>query len=502
MLPSFTTSERSTYCEGLSLSEASSPYEEILTVQYNITETLGRGSFGKVKLASHRLTGAQVAVKVLDKGEKNPHTDSEVSVMKALEHPNIVRLYQVIETAEHVYLIMERAGKGHLLHLIQRVHHLREDHAQKMFSQIAHAVLYCHENGIAHRDLKPHNILLDAKGDAKITEFGLSVKFEEGQQFSEACGAIHFRAPEMLFHKNYEGPKVDVWSLGVLLYYINTGAFPFLGRTFVQLQRAVMLKRYFVPYHLSAEGQDAIDQLLTVLPSERPPVDKILQHPWLSQSEEIPPSPGATLGKQPRSRILQVMSHLGFNFQETQESLANKKFDEAMATYQMLQEQVCQDVGGSTHPRPSLYQRAPPCPSPVDPLSVHGPLQKRASEPNLSSLIEQQSDDKKPSQRNVRGTILLSLSLSDLPRDTLTPLTAFQLGPKTLTSEKEDTKKVPEATVTDRQRRGWKAVTRRIMTSLLNLCCCVPLSKKRQKASNRVVPKAQVDTQQRRKAHK
>jgi hypothetical protein len=91
---------------------------------------------------------------------------------------------------------------------------------------------------------------------------------------------------------------------------------------------------------------------------------------------------------------------------------------------------------------------------------------------------------------------LLSLSLSDLPRDTLTPLTAFQLGPKALSLEKEDTKEVPEATVTDRQRRGWKAVTRRIMTSLLNLYCCVPLSKKRQKASNRVVPKAQVDTQQ------
>ncbi|KAM4826756.1 sperm motility kinase Tcr mutant form-like isoform 2-T5 [Thomomys bottae] len=144
--------------------------KEIFIKQYHMKETIGTGGFGHVKLAHHRLTDTKVAVKELLKiGEySGPLVRNEVDIVKSLRHPHVITLYEVIEKENQVYLVMELATKGDLLQRIRNTRRLFEDEARRLFKQIVSAVHYFHQNGIAHRDLKPDNILLDAKGDAKL----------------------------------------------------------------------------------------------------------------------------------------------------------------------------------------------------------------------------------------------------------------------------------------------------------------------------------------------
>lgn len=170
----------------------------------------------------------------------------------------------MIETVDNVYIIMEHASRGQLLQHIRQAGRLPEDEARGLFKQIVCAVKYCHDNGIIHRDLKANNILLDAQRNIRVSDFGLGTRFLTGQELTERCGASGYQAPEFLGQK-YDGPKKDVWSLGVLLYCMVTGTLPFKGGILVQLRQQVLNKRYDLPPYLSTEGRNIITQLLSVL---------------------------------------------------------------------------------------------------------------------------------------------------------------------------------------------------------------------------------------------
>ncbi|XP_069869392.1 sperm motility kinase-like [Dipodomys merriami] len=315
------------------LSSSSLEDEEIIE-QYHMKEIIGYGSFGYVKLAYHRLTDTQVAVKILLKGEfNNRRIKNEVDIIKTVHHPHVIRLYQVMEKEEHVYLVMELATKGDLLGWIRKSSRLFEDEARRLFKQIVSAVQYFHQNGIAHRDLKPTNILLDAKGNAKVSDFGLSIRTTPGQLLKDVCGALIFRPPEMFLRENYDGCKVDIWTLGVLLYFMLTGKFPFQGINFSQIQVLVLEARYIAPFYLSAKGRNIIFQLLTADPKQRPSIEQIIEHPWLNQVEECAPCSDEPLPSELDPIIVAVMCDMGYNLAEICKSILDRAFNEAMGTY-------------------------------------------------------------------------------------------------------------------------------------------------------------------------
>uniref|UniRef100_A0A8D2CTA8 non-specific serine/threonine protein kinase n=1 Tax=Sciurus vulgaris TaxID=55149 RepID=A0A8D2CTA8_SCIVU len=140
-----------------------------------------------------------------------------------MEHPHVVQLFEVIETFGAVYIVMEYAGGGPLGHHIPEAVGLQEEEARRMFRQIVSAVCHCHTKGIVHRDLKLGNVLVGAGGNVKLCDFNLSHRFTAGQKFHRLCGTPSYWAPELYQCQEYDGPAVDVWSLGVLLYHMVTG---------------------------------------------------------------------------------------------------------------------------------------------------------------------------------------------------------------------------------------------------------------------------------------
>ncbi|KAH8360199.1 hypothetical protein KR093_011347, partial [Drosophila rubida] len=211
---------------------------------YKIIRTLGKGNFAKVKLAVHMPTGREVAIKVIDKTELNATARQklyrEVRIMKLLDHPNIVRLFQVIESERTLYLIMEYASRGELFDHLVKNGRIRERDARLIFRQLVSAIQYCHSKFVVHRDLKAENLLLDQHMNIKIADFGFGNTFNPNAQLETFCGSPPYAAPELFMGRKYAGPEVDAWSLGVVLYTLVSGSLPFDGGTLKELREHVL----------------------------------------------------------------------------------------------------------------------------------------------------------------------------------------------------------------------------------------------------------------------
>nr|CAD7438654.1 unnamed protein product [Timema bartmani] len=187
--------------------------------KYKLLKTIGKGNFAKVKLAKHMPTGKEVAIKIIDKTQLNP-----------------VKLFQVIETEKTLYLVMEYASGGEVFDYLVLHGRMKEKEARAKFRQIVSAVQYCHQKKIIHRDLKAENLLLDSEMNIKIADFGFSNEFTPGNKLDTFCGSPPYAAPELFQGKKYDGPEVDVWSLGVILYTLVSGSLPFDGSTLRELR--------------------------------------------------------------------------------------------------------------------------------------------------------------------------------------------------------------------------------------------------------------------------
>ncbi|KAL6032152.1 hypothetical protein STEG23_025091 [Scotinomys teguina] len=307
--------------------------------QYAVLKTIGQGGYAKVKLAHHRLTGTLVAVKVLEKQRMwcSP-VISEKDIMRTLDHPNVISLFQLIESEKRTYIIMELVKGQQLYDYIKKSGYLQEDDARRIFRQMLNAMSYCHELGIIHRDLKPDNIMVDGNGHVTVIDFGLGTKVKPGQKIIFPGGIYKFGAPEQLLHKPYDGPKADVWALGVTLYLMVTGKYPF-GDVISGLKSKIVHGMYTVPSILSKELKDLLRRLLSVDPRHRPTAQEAIGHPWLKETEasqakekkkEVPSLPDAA--------IVQAMQCIGFKREDIEESVINKKFDECMASYYFLKD--------------------------------------------------------------------------------------------------------------------------------------------------------------------
>ncbi|XP_058472002.1 MAP/microtubule affinity-regulating kinase 3a isoform X11 [Solea solea] len=316
---------------------------------YRLLKTIGKGNFAKVKLARHILTGREVAIKIIDKTQLNPNSLQklfrEVRIMKILNHPNIVKLFEVIETERTLYLVMEYASGGEVFDYLVAHGRMKEKEARAKFRQIVSAVQYCHQKHIVHRDLKAENLLLDADMNIKIADFGFSNEFTMGNKLDTFCGSPPYAAPELFQGKKYDGPEVDVWSLGVILYTLVSGSLPFDGQNLKELRERVLRGKYRIPFYMSTDCENLLKRFLVLNPSKRGTLEvredaenQIMRDRWINtgfDEDELKPYTEPELDITDQKRI-DVMVGMGYNLDKIQESLAKMKYDEITATYLLL----------------------------------------------------------------------------------------------------------------------------------------------------------------------
>ncbi|KAM7398894.1 hypothetical protein PAMP_018199 [Pampus punctatissimus] len=291
---------------------------------YRLLKTIGKGNFAKVKLARHILTGRELF--------------REVRIMKTLNHPNIVQLFEVIQTEKTLYLIMEYASGGEVFDYLVAHGRMKEKEARAKFRQIVSAVHYCHQKNIVHRDLKAENLLLDANSNIKIADFGFSNEFTAGSKLDTFCGSPPYAAPELFQGKKYDGPEVDIWSLGVILYTLVSGSLPFDGQNLKELRERVLRGKYRVPFYMSTDCEGILRRFLVLNPAKRCSLEQIMKDKWLNVSydgEELKPHKEPVEDFNDASRI-DVMVGMGFTREEIRESLVSQKYNEVTATYLLL----------------------------------------------------------------------------------------------------------------------------------------------------------------------
>ncbi|MCI4385813.1 hypothetical protein PGIGA_G00055070 [Pangasianodon gigas] len=309
---------------------------------YRLLKTIGKGNFAKVKLARHILTGREVAIKIIDKTQLNPTSLQklfrEVRIMKSLNHPNIVQLFEVIETEKTLYLVMEYASGGEVFDYLVAHGRMKEKEARAKFRQIVSAVHYCHQKKIVHRDLKAENLLLDADSNIKIADFGFSNEFTLGSKLDTFCGSPPYAAPELFQGKKYDGPEVDIWSLGVILYTLVSGSLPFDGQNLKELRERVLRGKYRVPFYMSTDCESILRRFLVLNPAKRCTLEQIMKDKWMNvgyEADELKPHVEPVEDYNDPERI-DVMIGMGFSREEIREALTNQKYNEVTATYLLL----------------------------------------------------------------------------------------------------------------------------------------------------------------------
>ncbi|XP_023681627.1 NUAK family SNF1-like kinase 1 isoform X1 [Paramormyrops kingsleyae] len=260
--------------------------------RYELLETLGKGTYGKVKKAIERRSGKTVAIKSIRKERitdelDRMHIQREIEIISLLRHPNIIRIHEVFESKDKIVIVMEFARGGELYDYVNTRNHLPETEARKIFRQVASAVHYCHNNGVVHRDLKLENILLDQDFNVKLADFGLSSHYQKGQLLKTYCGSPLYASPEIVQGLPYQGPEVDCWALGVLLYALVYGTMPFDGASYGVLVEQISQAKYKKPQPPS-DACALINWMLKVNVEERATVEDITNHWWVNWGFQEP----------------------------------------------------------------------------------------------------------------------------------------------------------------------------------------------------------------------
>ncbi|NP_001306622.1 CBL-interacting serine/threonine-protein kinase 14 [Nelumbo nucifera] len=264
----------------------SSP-DNFLFGKYELGKLLGCGAFAKVYHARNVRTGQSVAIKSISKhkiikGGLVSHIIREISIMRSLNHPHIVKLFEVLATKTKIYFVMEFVKGGDLFSKVAKGR-LNEDVSRGYFQQLISAVGYCHSHGVFHRDLKLENLLLDDHGNLKVSDFGLSAVTNQIQMdglLHTICGTPAYVAPEILAKKGYDGAKVDIWSCGIILYILNAGYLPFNDPSLMVMYRKIYKGEFRCPKWMSSDLRRLLACLLDTNPDTRITVDEILRDPW------------------------------------------------------------------------------------------------------------------------------------------------------------------------------------------------------------------------------
>ena len=276
------------YPESYNTLDLSSLKEEEILCDFIIKEKLGEGAFGSVRLGVNRQTGEKVAIKILEKNrlkfEDKCRIQREIKILKKLRHPNIVHLYSIIETEKQILILMEYIQGQELFHYILLKKKISEEEACYYFSQIVSAVEYLHKLKIAHRDVKSENILIDQNTKRiKLIDFGLSNTYGDKDEgiLSTSCGSPLYAPPEMLKGEIYKGNTIDIWSIGVVLYFMICGYLPFQDADNDKLFKKIIQGKFTIPMHVSIQGRELLYKLINVNPKKRINIAQIKNHPWI-----------------------------------------------------------------------------------------------------------------------------------------------------------------------------------------------------------------------------
>ncbi|KAG0343693.1 hypothetical protein BG004_005075, partial [Podila humilis] len=247
---------------------------------YHLGPVIGQGTYGKVKTATHALTGQQVAVKIVAKTHASIIT-REIYHWRCLTHPNIAHLHEVLTTESKIYMVTEYCPNGELLEALIRDGRCKPSLAKKWFRQICLAIQHCHSRKIVHRDLKLENILLDSQNNIKLIDFGFTRECESKKLLESYCGSAAYTAPEIIMGKKYSGPEADIWSLGVILYTLLAGYLPFDDDNEKIVQDKIVDLEYEIPTEFFCkDAKDLLESILKEDPKERLSIDQILNHTW------------------------------------------------------------------------------------------------------------------------------------------------------------------------------------------------------------------------------
>eukprot|EP00603_Paraphysomonas_imperforata_P004753 CAMPEP_0114416768 /NCGR_PEP_ID=MMETSP0103-20121206/2605_1 /TAXON_ID=37642 ORGANISM="Paraphysomonas imperforata, Strain PA2" /NCGR_SAMPLE_ID=MMETSP0103 /ASSEMBLY_ACC=CAM_ASM_000201 /LENGTH=428 /DNA_ID=CAMNT_0001585013 /DNA_START=53 /DNA_END=1339 /DNA_ORIENTATION=- len=288
-------------CSGSKFDESGSPgnvasgngdsIPHVLKVVYKLGDVLGEGAFSVVKLAVNRKTGQKVAVKCIDR-QGLPEEDEnslrqEVAIMKSLQHENIVQFIDFFEEDKFFYVVLEFLEGGELFDRIVKKNFYNEKEARDLVKVILRGIKYIHDKGIAHRDMKPENLLMISEDDdsyVKLADFGFAIHGAQKGEAALSAGTPGFLAPEVLENQGFD-KAVDMWSIGVITYILLGGYPPFDDDNDYKLFRKIRKGKF--EFHdkywseVSAEAKDFISCLLKVVPAERLTCDTALKHPWL-----------------------------------------------------------------------------------------------------------------------------------------------------------------------------------------------------------------------------
>ncbi|KAI9813598.1 MAG: Protein kinase [Pycnora praestabilis] len=394
--------------------------------QYSIVKTLGEGSFGKVKLAVHQVSGQKVALKIISRRklmnrDMAGRVEREIQYLQLLRHPHIIKLYTVISTPSEIIMVLEYAG-GELFDYIVQHGKMAEDSARRFFQQMVCGVEYCHRHKIVHRDLKPENLLLDEFLNVKIADFGLSNIMTDGNFLKTSCGSPNYAAPEVISGKLYAGSEVDVWSCGVILYVLLCGRLPFDDEYIPSLFKKIAQGNFMMPNYLSSGANDLIRKMLVVNPVHRITVQEIRQHPWFVKNlpdylkppvedfidtgvdpnkaidpQKLAPGKSPAVQEQLHDSVIGKLGKtMGYAKDDVQEALGKDEPSAIKDAYLIVREnQVMKTnplLSNNQDLRPFLAQ-SPPAWNPNMPSSPH-PGQPRPLQPPVTSSVTR--DDQRP----------------------------------------------------------------------------------------------------------
>ncbi|KAJ2132429.1 hypothetical protein IW136_005098 [Coemansia sp. RSA 678] len=313
-----------------------------------IDKTLTNSLSSKVCLARHKKTKKPMVLKFIRlEGQNEKRLASyrnEVNNLALLNNPHISRLYDAVQTEKYAMLITEYAGRGDMLNYSREQGRMNEDEARRLFRQMISGVDYLHQNCIVHRNLKLENIMLDLDRNVKIIGFGHSSMFEWGKLLNTYCGSPFTCSPEMINGVEYTGPEVDIWSLGVVLYYMLTGKTPFQGEMLQDVYTKILKAEYNEPDFLSQKVRDLFAKIFVVDRTKRITMQEITEHPWTSWNCDkpidnyLPPRPATVL--KPNEVTLKNMIAFGYSAEETRESLTQsyKASTPAVCIYHLMEE--------------------------------------------------------------------------------------------------------------------------------------------------------------------
>ncbi|XP_030649586.1 serine/threonine-protein kinase BRSK1 [Chanos chanos] len=264
---------------------------------YRLEKTLGKGQTGLVKLGVHCITGQKVAIKIVNREKLSESVlmkvEREIAILKLIEHPHVLKLYDVYENNKYLYLVLEHVSGGELFDYLVKKGRLTPKEARKFFRQIISALDFCHSHSICHRDLKPENLLLDEKNNIRIADFGMA-SLQVGDSLLEtSCGSPHYACPEVIRGEKYDGRRADVWSCGVILFALLVGALPFDHDNLRQLLEKVKSGVFHMPHFIPPDCQALLKGMIEVNPEKRLTLETIQKHPWYlgGRNEPCPEQP-------------------------------------------------------------------------------------------------------------------------------------------------------------------------------------------------------------------